>query len=72
VVSDGGIFFLEDPDVSGTKVYYVISAGQKVDIQGLTHGSRVLCTAYEGQSFEYQGHPLKVVDQKEILMLLPS
>jgi co-chaperonin GroES (HSP10) len=68
--SDGGIALPVDPDVTGTKLYFVISAGPKVTIEGLSHGCTVLCTAYEGQSFEFEGHPLKIVDEKEILMLL--
>ena len=50
--------------------YFVVSAGPRVEITGLKHGGVVLCTGYTGQSFDYEGHPLRVVDQSEVLMVL--
>lgn len=51
--------------------YWVVSAGPKVKIDGLKHGGMVLCTGYTGQSFDFEGHPLRVVDQNEVLMVFP-
>lgn len=70
-MSDGGIHLLGDPDDSNTKVYYVVSAGPKVSIEGLKWGCRVLANGHTGQGITWEGHPLRIMDQEEILMVLP-
>ena len=70
-MSDGGIHLLSGTDVSDTKVYYVVSAGPKVNIEGLKWGCRVLANGHIGQGLDWEGHPLRIMDQSEILMVLP-
>jgi hypothetical protein len=69
--SDGGIHLLPGTDPVGSRVYLLISAGPKVSLTGLSHGCRMLLDANTGQSFEFEGHPLRVFDQDDVLMLLP-
>lgn len=67
----GGILLPQSRDPIYDHRYYVISAGPKVAIEGLRHGGIVLVGRGAGQSFEFEGHPLRVIDQDEILMVLP-
>jgi len=69
--SDGGLHLLEGSDPVSGRIYLVVSAGPKVTIQGLSHGCRVLATGYNGQSFDFEGHQLRVMDEAEIVMVLP-
>jgi hypothetical protein len=68
--SDGGIALPLDTRGTDYKLYHVISAGPKVTIEGLSHGCVVLCDPSTGQGFDFEGFSLKIVEQKEILMLL--
>ena len=69
--SSGGIYLLASPDPIYDRTYYIISAGPKVAIDGLRHGGKVLVQAGSGQSFDFEGHPLRVIDQDDVLMVLP-
>ena len=71
-VSPGGLTLVhleKDPVVDHR--YYVVSAGPKVTIQGLRHGGKVLVGHCSGQAFDFEGHPLRVIDQDDVLMVLP-
>lgn len=70
-MSDGGIHLLNlSPDECADRIYHVVSYGAAVTIQGLDWGTRVLIAGNIGRGFDWEGYPLRVVDESEILMVL--